>query len=219
MLSSARRGGYPAGLVDEATTDQALLAAWREGDKESGERLFARHFQMIYRFFRTKVADDVGDLVQSTFLGAAESRDRIRPDASVRAYLLGIAHKKLLMHWRARAKNDRLDFSISSLAALGERPSELMLREAEHRLLARALSSIPLELQVVLELYYWQELSGPELAQALEIPEGTMRSRLRRAIAMLREALDALDGAEEEERRSSVKTLDQWAERLRSLRE
>lgn len=205
--------------MDDPTTDQALLAAWREGDKKSGERLFARHFETIYRFFRTKVSDDVGDLVQSTFLGAAESRDRIRPDTSVRAYLLGIAHKKLLMHWRAKSKNDRLDFSISSLAALGERPSEIMLREAEHRLLVRALSSIPLDLQIVLELYYWQELSGPELAHVLAIPEGTMRSRLRRAIAMLREALDALEGTEEEERRSSIKTIDQWAQRLRSLRD
>lgn len=212
----AAESDYALPSVD--ASDEELLEAWRGGDSAAGDRLFQRHFDTIYRFFRTKVRDDVGDLVQATFLGAVESRDRIRAGASVRAYLLGIAHKKLLMHWRARAKSDRLDFSVSSLTALGARPSEAMLEAAEQRLLLRALASIPLELQIVIELYYWQECSGPELAAVLDVPEGTVRSRLRRGLAMLREALEALEDTEDE-RRSSIHTLEEWAARLRALRE
>ena len=58
-----------------------------------------------------------------------------------------------------------------------------------------ALQSLPVDLQIALELRFWQELSGPDLALVLEIPEGTVRSRLRRALEALREALIAQEAA------------------------
>ena len=49
-------------------TDFELLEAWREGDQRAGKELFARHFDSIYRFFRSKVDDAAEDLTQQTFL-------------------------------------------------------------------------------------------------------------------------------------------------------
>ena len=54
-------------------TDEELLRAWSDGDRDAGERLFERHFESVVRFFRNKAAGDHEDLIQQTFLGCVES--------------------------------------------------------------------------------------------------------------------------------------------------
>jgi RNA polymerase sigma-70 factor (ECF subfamily) len=53
--------------------DPQLLAAWCAGDKQAGAALVERHFASIYRFFRNKVAGEVDDLVQRTFMSCLEA--------------------------------------------------------------------------------------------------------------------------------------------------
>ena len=84
-------------------------------------------------------------------------------------------------------------------------------------LLARALRSIPLDLQVALELHYWEELSGPELAAVLEIPEGTVRSRLRRGRELLAERLQAFACDDAALAKSSLDDIDGWASSLKAF--
>lgn len=201
-------------IAEVGVSDTDLLVAWREGDRGAGEELFARHFDTIYRFFSRKVADDVSDLVQRTFLSCVESRDAIRDDGSVRPYLFAIARNQLYQHFRDRQKNQRLDFSVSSLQDLGESPSAAVARRGDHALLVQALQQIPLELQLVIELHYWEGLSGAEVAMALEVPEGTVRSRLRRALEQLRATIAALSGSAAA-RWATVQSFDEWARSVR----
>jgi RNA polymerase sigma factor (sigma-70 family) len=78
-----------------------------------------------------------------------------------------------------------------SIAHLTGSPSRIVaLRQEQHAVLA-ALHELPLDLQIALELYYWEELTVGEVAQVLEVPEGTVKSRLHRARQLLRERLDA----------------------------
>lgn len=173
--------------------DRALLEAWRNGDRDAGNRLFERHFDALYRFFDGKVGGEVADLVQRCFLGLVEGRDRFRGDASVRTYLFAIARHELHGHWRARRRDQGLDFGVSSLADLNPSPSSHVRRAQAHARLLQALQSIPLDLQIAIELHYWEEQSGPELAEILQIPEGTVRSRLRRGLEALRAQLASTD--------------------------
>lgn len=200
------------GLVGASDTD--LLIAWRGGDGGAGQELFARHFDSIYRFFSHKISDDVSDLVQRTFLSCVESRDAIRDEGSVRAYLFAIARNQLYQHFRERRKNQRLDFSVSSLQDLGESPSAAVARRGDHALLVQALQQIPLELQLVIELHYWEGLSGAEVAMALEVPEGTVRSRLRRALEQVRAAM-AGASASAAARWATVESFEAWARSVR----
>lgn len=171
-------------MLDEAD----LLRAWREGDADAGRTLFERHFESIFRFFRNKASDDLEDLVQSTFASCLASREQIRGEASFRTYLFTIARHELYAHWRRR-RRDAATVDIGSLSVedLAPSPGTLLDARDERERLAHALRTLPLDLQIAVELHYWEELSGSELARALEIPEGTVRSRLRRA----REALAA----------------------------
>ena len=88
-----------------------------------------------------------------------------------------------------------------------------LCRAAVYRLLLEALRRIPLDQQVVLELSFWEDLSGPEIAQILAIPEATVRTRLYRATARLRVQLSAL-AAPGQPLPDTAEDL-QWALRLR----
>jgi RNA polymerase sigma factor (sigma-70 family) len=196
--------------------DADLVARWRGGDAAAGQDLFARHFDSLYRFFLNKAEDAVDDLIQATFLAVVASRDEFRGDASFRSYLFAIARHELYAHYRKRARrNAEDDIGELSVEDLGTRPSGVLARHREQQLLLRALRSLPLDLQVALELHYWEELSGSEMAVALGVPEGTARSRLRRALERLEEALKQL-ADDPETLASSLGNLDRWAASLRT---
>ncbi len=94
-------------------------------------------------------------------------------------------------------------------------PSSVVARHQQSRLLLVALRQLPIEQQLVLELSYWEGLKGPEIAEVLELPANTVRSRLARGRAALRETL----GRMEEEPSlvvSTIERLDHWAAELRA---
>jgi RNA polymerase sigma factor (sigma-70 family) len=194
--------------------DFTLLEAWRAGDETAGKQLFARHFDAIYRFFDRKVDGDAADLVQRTFLGCVEARDRFRGTSSFRTFLFSIARHELYGHWRQRKKGDNLDFGVTSIQDLAQSVNGLVVKQHEHRLLLEALRSIGLDLQVALELHFWEGMSGNELAEVLDIPVGTVRSRLRRAREALEKRLAQLERSPQK-LASTVSNLEHWARSLR----
>ncbi len=147
--------------------------------------------------------------VQRTFLALLEALERFRQESSFRTFLFAIAHHELMAHWRSRSRVE-LKSSLSSVLDLDPSPSALITRVAEERHLLEALRSIPIELQVALELFYSEGLTGPELAVVLSVPEGTARSRLRRGLELLRQRLDHLEHGPER-LGSTLASLDGWA--------
>jgi RNA polymerase sigma factor (sigma-70 family) len=193
--------------------DPSLFAAWRDGDRSAGEVLVDRHYDSIARFFRTKVGAHSDDLVQRVFLVCVDRGANFRGDASFRAFLFGIARNVLYEFYRAKSKDGRNDpdFGASSIMDLAPGISTMAIQRAEQRLLIQALQRLPVDLQMAVELYYWEELSIGELAQVLEVPPGTVKSRLFRAREALRELMDSIPGTpdEHESLRSVLQLYDQ----------
>ncbi len=176
-----------------AAEDFERLEAWRAGNATAGEALFERHFDAVYRFFCNKVGRDVDDLVQQTFLGCLEARPRMRGDASFRTFLFAVARNQMLRHREGRYGGPNgPSFQDSRVADLDASPTQLVVEHEEQALLLRALRRLPVDLQIALELFYWDQLPSAELAVVLEIPHGTVRSRLRRAREQLREQVEQL---------------------------
>jgi RNA polymerase sigma factor (sigma-70 family) len=196
-------------------TDEQLLTAWRAGDREAGNQLFARYFSGVFRFFRNKVDRGVEDLVQRTFMACVEGRDRLHADSSFRAYLFGAAHHLLRAHYRReRALAREEDVDLHPIIDMGASPTSLLGVHEEQRLLLAALRRLPLGDQSLLELYYWEHLTGPELGMVLGVPENTARTRVRRARLRLEQELAVL-AASAERLRSTVDNLERWAASLR----
>ncbi|MCH9682120.1 MAG: sigma-70 family RNA polymerase sigma factor [Deltaproteobacteria bacterium] len=176
--------------------DFELLAQWRDGDKAAGNALFQRHFKAMRRFFRNKVGpEEVEDLIQRTFLACVESRDRFRGDSTFRTYLYVVARNELFRHIRKRARDEvraGLDFTVSSLFDLGLSPSKVVAKQQEEELVLEALRRIPVDQQILLELYYWEQVPGPELARVLEVAPATVRTRLFRARDALRKQMEKM---------------------------
>lgn len=199
-----------------AATDEELLAGWRAGVAGAGELLFERHYEPVRRYFRNKVPAAVRrDLVQETFLACVQARDRFQQRSSFRAYLLGIAHHRMIDYLRAAPRHrDTLDPGELILADLCPAGEDAIAAKRERRLLLRALRGLPFAVQAVLELRYWESMSDPEIADILEEPLGTVKTRLRSGRLALEARLAELSGSAEE-LRSTLDSLQRWASRVR----
>ncbi len=195
-------------MPDEGT----LVEAWRGGDKSAGAQLFDRHYPSVARFFRNKVGAHSSDLIQATFLACFEGLDRMR-STNFRSYLFAIACNLLRKHYRSNSRA-RIDFGTVSVHDLDPSPSAVIVANAQHQQLLTALRRIPLDSQVVLELFYWESMTAVEIGETLDIPVGTAKTRIRRARQLLQQQMTALDrdgvGSQ-----CTLEDLDAWASQLR----
>ncbi|MCA9685841.1 MAG: sigma-70 family RNA polymerase sigma factor, partial [Myxococcales bacterium] len=180
--------------VNDPRPDVVLIEAWRGGEVDAGEVLFARHYRALKRFFRNKVAADrVADLIQETFVAGVEARDRIVQGDRFRSYLLSIAYRVYCGHVRELHRGGgTVDLDVLTLTSLDPAPTAVVARAQEQRLLLEGLRAIAINYQVVLELHYWEELNTREIAEVLDVPVGTIRSRLQRARDALEAAMAAI---------------------------
>ena len=199
-----------------APSDFDLLTAWQRGDNQAGDQLVRKHFWSVYRFFRSKVESAAEDLTQRTFLGCVEARDRVKAELSFRAYLFGIARFQLTRYLRRHSRSVGLfspeDASIADLTGSLDRG---VARQEEQRMLVTALRQIPIDFQITVELYYWEDMSVAEIAEVLGVAPGTVKSRLGRARAELKKRLDRLAARRRTPETTST-DLDAWARSLRS---
>ena len=179
------------GQVSEDADDSEWLAAWCAGDKRAGAALIERHFTSVYRFFRNKVSGEVDDLVQRTFMSCLEARPTFRAECSFRSMLFGIARRRLYDYYREQRRDAALDFTTTSLRALGTTPSAALARKDLVHGLQAVLHDLPMETQILIELRYVEGMSTAQLAHVFDVPEGTIKRRQFEARAQLRAALRA----------------------------
>lgn len=196
--------------------DWELLDAWIEGDNRSGEALVARYMPMMTRFFHNKVAnpEDAAELISDTWLACTSGKQGIEQRRSFRSFLFAAAMNILRTHYRKQNKRKREldDFEevcVGDGAHYGTLGS-LMQRTEEARLLVRALRRLTLDQQIVLELHVLEGMSGPEIAELLDVPPGTVYTRLRRGKERLKVELVAL-ADDEAVVRSTLMGLETWA--------
>lgn len=196
--------------------DAALYRAWASGDRSAGAALIDRYLVGMSRFFANKAArpSEIDDLVATTFERCARSLGTLRDPSRFRSYLFGIAAN--VMRDAVRKKRPEPGGSLLEIAIadLGPSPSVVAARREQERVLLEALRAIPFELQLVLELSLFEDMSRSEIADALELPEGTVASRLRRARERLAEAVEQV-GATPQLRRSTVERIEDWAAGIR----
>lgn len=197
-----------------------MLIAWREGDERAGQRLVMRHYAPIERFFLNKARDAAGDLIQRTFLTLLEVRDkveaRIGDGQDVRRYLFGIARNVLLAHFRGVRRNQgHFDSSSHSVEDISPGAHTWVVKNQRSQQLLQALRRLPLDQQIVLELYYWEDLRARELAEILAMPEGSVRTLIRRAKQQLEHELERL-ARSPAELRQTLSSLDSWAREIRA---
>ncbi|GAB1695000.1 RNA polymerase sigma factor [Krasilnikovia sp. M28-CT-15] len=188
----ARIGG--SGRNDATFPTDAEKIAEARRSPEQFAAVFDRHYRRIYAYAARRLGRDLAeDVASETFLVAfsrIDGYDTSRPDAA--PWLYGIASNLIARQGRAESKRYKTLAKLSPDEAVGAHDDAVAGRldaaTAKGRL-ARALGRLSTTDRDVLLLIAWAGLSQPEAAAALDIPAGTVRSRLHRARQAMRAAL------------------------------
>jgi RNA polymerase sigma-70 factor (ECF subfamily) len=196
--------GQP-GDVERDASDAAVIASSLTDASAFGE-IFDRHFAEIHRYLGRRVGAALADEVAAeTFVAAFRSRRRYDDRAvDARPWLFGIAANLVRRHWRTERRRLRA-YARTGVDPICDETSEVERRVdavAAAPELAAALASLRSGEREVLLLFAWADLSYEEISAALGIPAGTVRSRLSRARAHVRELMwpsgqVSVDGATE----------------------
>lgn len=190
----------------DADTDAAIIQA-SLGDPDRFAVIYDRYAATLYRYAHQRVgAEAADDVVADAFLAAFRGRgqyDLSRPDA--RPWLFGILTRKLASHHRTEKARYRAMARAAPDGVLDGPADEVATRliaDSARRPLAAALAGLSRGDRDVLLLVAWGQLSYDEVAAALNIPPGTVGSRLNRARRKVRAALGGVDpyAKSEEER-------------------
>jgi RNA polymerase sigma-70 factor, ECF subfamily len=181
--------------------DADVLARAARGDQAAARAFFDHYQRQVYAFVWRMLSPRatrplVEDLVQDTFLRAFGALPRFSPDGVARpsSWLLTIATRVALNELRRgqRKPGGTLDVALVAIPG-GHTPADIAQRRALGALVERAVAALAPDHRAVFLLREYHERSLDEIARTLEIPVGTVQSRLARARSALR---DALEGAQ-----------------------
>ena len=189
------RAGQPGRGADDRRADQSALQRIAAGDEEALAELYDRHARTIYslalRILQNQAdAEDIVQEVVSQAWRQASRYDATR--GNVAAWLLTLARSRAINRLRARrARPDRLAGELALTDVADQTPAvDVQLLSAEQVARVRAaLAALPLLQRMAIELAYYEGLTHVEIAERLEQPLGTVKTRIRLAMMKLREAL------------------------------
>lgn len=168
-----------------------LVEAWIRGAPGADHALVQHYYAGVRRFFDLRCTHAADDLTQQTFLALFEARGRYEGRSQFKTFLFGIAHKQLLRYLQSQQQGPRARrYGTES----GEATSLSMVavRKQEHQLVLMALTQLPVPLQVLIELYYWEDMPLSAIADVVDANPSTLGSRLAKARELLRENIAAM---------------------------
>lgn len=176
------------------TSDQELVERARRGFTGAYDEIVQRYTEMAFRtaYLVTGSASDAEEAVQDAFVKAHRALGRFRIDAPFRPWLLRIVGNEARNRRRAAGRRAVVELRAARLqpAEAAADPSAAAEAAADRRALLAALEALPEEQRLVVTCRYLLQLSVEETAAALAVPEGTVKSRLARALDRLRSLLE-----------------------------
>ncbi|MCS7207565.1 MAG: sigma-70 family RNA polymerase sigma factor [Dehalococcoidia bacterium] len=177
--------------------EQEAIRLCQQGDREAFRTLVERYQDILLGTALLMTGDPAlaEDLVQEAFLAAWQGMGGFDTRRPLKPWLVRILVNKALNTLRRRGQPAVPLDAATTHSALAD-PTEVALRRERHHALREALATLPSEHRQALLLRYYTDLTVPEIAHALGWREGTVKSRLHRALAHLREVLGPRLGEE-----------------------
>ena len=189
--------GEETGAVEDV--DAALMMQVAKGDQAAFETLVKKHQKPLLNFFtRMGVSTECEDLVQNTFIRLYRFRERYQPTAKFTTFLYVMAHRVWADLGRKTQRRERLHAELQTHANTHSQSvggSTLPTHDVE-----AALDQLSEKLRDVIVLNIYQGLRYQEIAEVLNIPLGTVKSRINLAITALREIFHEAENQQSNER-------------------
>jgi RNA polymerase sigma-70 factor (ECF subfamily) len=177
--------------------DDALVLLGRAGRREAFDTLVRRHQERVLRLAHKYLADKgaAHDAAQATFVELFRSLPRYQPRGLFLVFLQRIALNQCRMYGRSRTSRARASDELAwqPEAPPPQAPDALLLAREQRREVEQALTGLSTKLREVLVLRYANDCSLEEVAQILELPVGTVKSRLFAGLAKLRQKLEEVE--------------------------
>ena len=169
--------------------DSELVERARGGDVDAFEALVERHRRVALRVAYAIAGDDAEDAVQEAFVKAYGALGRFRVGGAFRPWVLRIVANEARNRRRSAGRRHRLELRLLDRDTDGYSPERAAVADERRRALVAALAALPDRDREVIALRWFAELSEAEMALALGVRPGTVKSRLARALDRLRTAL------------------------------
>lgn len=165
------------------------MQAYAGGEAAAFDALYGRHRDALYRYLLRGVSspDVAAELFQDVWKNLIQARQRYRPDAPFGAWLYKLARNRLTDHYRMQRPTIEVPEDLP--APEGERPDVAAGRQADAARLLRALALLPAEQREVIVLREERDLTLEQIAAIQGVGRETVKSRLRYALAKLREVI------------------------------
>lgn len=152
------------------------------------EKLVELHYPSLYRFALslTRSENEASDLTQQAFYILVKNRGQLRDVSKAKSWLFTTLHREFLARRRREVRFPEVDFEEAETDLPSIAPS---ISETDGPAVLQALSKIDPSFQSALSLYYLEDYSYPEIASILEVPLGTVKSRISRGIVQLQRLL------------------------------
>lgn len=174
----------------EPPPDRELVLRLQRGDLQALGELYDRHHRRVYRTALgiTSDADAASDLLQDVFLRIYRFADRIDPTRPLEPWLYRVTANLAYTYLDRRKRWYRFLFEVGDWfnRELGPGPQKQVEIEEEAASVRKAVAALPLEQRTVVVLFYMNDLAVDDIAQILNIPRGTVKSRLYYARKSLR---------------------------------
>lgn len=175
-------------------TDSALLAAMAQGDERALESFWHRHQKRVYGFALQRLGEpaDAADVLNDVMLTAWHQAGRFEGRSRVTTWLLGIAHHRVLDRLRARGRQRWAPLEHAP-EDIDSDPSHQAAQGSEYAAgLTACMRRLPPNQRDVVHLAFVEELSYPDVSRILDIPEGTVKTRMFHARKALKACLQRL---------------------------
>ncbi len=172
--------------------DEILILEYRSGDRGALERLIAAWQPRVYWYVLATLQDEnaAWDVSQEVWLAAVSSLDKRRPIHNFAAWIYRVAHNKAISYLR---KKGLLNEREAALPDIVEQPDDAdrdpVCNGEDAHLVHECLRRIPVAQRSALILFYLDDLSLEEISQVLDVPRGTVQSRLHHGRQKMRQLL------------------------------
>ena len=166
----------------------ALARRLRHGERAAAEELVEQYYERMYLFMRAMGHDSQmsEDLVQEVFMRAWYHIGQLRDGRALTGWLFRIAGNVSRLHWRRHKPQDRVHSDEFEPAGGGTDGLARVGEQEQFGQLHEAIARLPWKLRQAIVLHYMDQLTIAEAAEAAQVRQGTLKSRLSRALDALR---------------------------------
>lgn len=188
---------------DAGTSDEQLMSAYRDGDAAAFDELYRRHKGGVYRYMLRQCRDRAlaDELFQDVWMNLIRAREGYTVQAKFTTYIYTLAHNRLIDHYRKSGQatlvsldegdDDDAPPAVEPLAAARDEPERHLDIKQQAAQLLELLAALPALQREAFVLQYEGGLSVEEIAEATGVTRETAKSRLRYALAKIRQGISA----------------------------